>query len=200
MSRTLYLRELRRNAGAVLAIGAILVLYVASVVSMYNPETTKSLEAIMSTMPDMFAAFGMSHPATTMTGFMLNYLYGFLFTWVALLLIMMMVNRMVVQPIDRGSLSCVLSTPASRLRIALTLALALLTSLVVTLALIIVAQLALAEAQYPGELDLPALARASAGLFCLWLFMADLCFASACCFRDGRVALWAGGGACLLIS
>lgn len=158
----------------------------------------EGLSSREQTLEEMFLHF-MSHPATTMTGFMLNYLYGFLFTWVALLLIMMMVNRMVMQPIDRGSLSCVLSTLASRLRIALTLALALLTSLVVTLALIIVAQLALAEAQYPGELDLPALARASAGLFCLWLFMAGLCFASACCFRDGRVALWAGGGACLLM-
>ena len=124
---------------------------------------------------------------------------GFLFTWVPLLLVMMTVNRMVVRPIEGGSLSYLLSTPTSRLRIAGTFAAVLLTALAVTMALIIAVQVACAETQFPDELDYAGLLRASAGLLCLWVFMAGLCFASACTFHDARVALWAGGGAFLLM-
>lgn len=199
MSLTLYARELRRGVLPFFVIAAILTMYIVSVVYMYDPKITENLSLIMSTMPDAFAAFGMSHAATTMTGFMLNYLYGFLFTWVPLLLIMMTANRMVVRPIDRGSLACVLSSPVSRPRIAITLAAVMLTVLASMLALIVVAQLACAEALFPGELNRAELLRASVGLFCLWTFMAGLCFASACTFRDARAALWVGGGACLLM-
>ena len=136
MSLTLYARELRRGVLPFFVIAAILTMYIVSVVYMYDPKITENLSLIMSTMPDAFAAFGMSHAATTMTGFMLNYLYGFLFTWVPLLLIMMTVNRMVVRPIDRGSLACVLSSPVSRPRIAITLAAVMLTVLASMLALI----------------------------------------------------------------
>lgn len=197
MNLALYLRELRRGAFSVVVIGAVLALYIVSVVYMYDPAITENLGLIMDAMPDMFAAFGMSNAATTMTEFLLNYLYGFLFTWVPLLLVMMAVNRMVVRPIDRGSLSSVLSSPVSRLRIAITFAMVMLTVLATTLALILVVQTTAAESLFPGELDYAELLRASAGLLCLWVFMAGLCFASACSLHDARTALWGGGGACL---
>lgn len=197
MNLALYLRELRRGAFSVVAIGVILALYIVSVVYMYDPAITESLGLIMDTMPDMFAAFGMAGMPTTMTEFLLNYLYGFLFTWVPLLLIMMTVNRMVVRAVDRGSLSYVLASPVSRLRIAITFVMVVLTALATTLALILAVQTTTAEALFPGELDYAELLRASAGLLCLWVFMAGLCFASACSFHDARTALWAGGGACL---
>lgn len=199
MSLALYLRGLRRSMVSVVAIGTVLALYIVSVVSMYDPKVAENLTLIMDAMPDMFAAFGMVNAATTMTGFLLNYLYGFLFTWVPLLLIMMTVNRLVVRPVDRGSLSYVLSSPISRPRIGVTFAAVLLTALVVTLALIVAVQAVAAEAMFPGELDFAGLLRASAGLLCLWVFMAGLCFVSACTFHDARAALWVGGGACLLM-
>ncbi len=199
MSIALYLRELRRGAFPTFVIGAILALYIVSVVHMYDPAIARNLGTIVDTMPDVFAAFGMSNAATTMTVFLVNYLYGFLLTWVPLLLVMMTVNRMVVRPVEGGSLSYLLSTPTSRLRIAATFVEILLTVLAVTMALIVVVQVVCAESQFPGELDRAGLLRASVGLLCLWVFMAGLGFASACCFRDARVALWAGGGAFLLM-
>lgn len=199
MSLALYLRELRRSTFSIVVIGAILALYIVSVVSMYDPEVTENLNLIMDAMPEVFAAFGMNNMSTTMTEFLLNYLYGSLFTWIPLLLIMMTVNRLIVQPVDRGSLSYALSSPVSRSRIAATFAAVLLTVLVVTLALILAVQVAAAEALFSGELDYAGLLRASAGLLCLWVFMAGLCFFSACTFHDARAALWTGGGACLLM-
>ena len=70
------------------------------------------------------AAFGMANATDTLLGFLLNYLYGFVFTWLPLLMIMILVNRMVVRPIDRGSMAYLLASPTSRLSLALTFALA----------------------------------------------------------------------------
>ncbi|MFC2704970.1 MAG: hypothetical protein ACFN02_03315 [Olsenella profusa] len=145
MSIALYLRELHRGAFPTFVIGAILALYIVSVVHMYDPAIARNLGTIVDTMPDVFAAFGMSNAATTMTVFLVNYLYGFLLTWVPLLLVMMTVNRMVVRAVEGGSLSYLLSTPTSRLRIAATFVAILLTVLAVTMALIVVVQVVCAE-------------------------------------------------------
>ena len=118
MSVALFARELRGSLPALLVITVVLALYIVSIAYMFDPEVADNLDAVMAAMPDLFAAFGMANMSTNMTDFMLNYLYGFLFTWVPLLLIMMMVNRMLVRPIDRGSMACLVATPASRLRIA----------------------------------------------------------------------------------
>ena len=74
MSLTLYARELRRGVLPFFVIAAILTMYIVSVVYMYDPKITENLSLIMSTMPDAFAAFGMSHAATTMTRFMFQFL------------------------------------------------------------------------------------------------------------------------------
>ena len=71
--------------------------------------------------------------------------------------------------------------------------------LVFELALVFAIQVASAEALFPGELDAEKLGWATVGLLGLWLFMTGLCFASACAFKDSRLALWGGGGACLAL-
>ena len=199
MSVALFARELRGSLPALLVITAVLALYIVSIAYMFDPEVADNLDAVMAAMPDLFAAFGMANMSTNMTDFMLNYLYGFLFTWVPLLLIMMMVNRMLVRPIDRGSMACLLATPASRLRIAGSFAACMVAVLVFELALVFAIQVASAEALFPGELDAEKLGWATVGLLGLWLFMTGLCFASACAFKDSRLALWGGGGACLAL-
>ena len=85
MSVALFARELRGSLPALLVITAVLALYIVSIAYMFDPEVAHNLDAVMAAMPDLFAAFGMANMSTNMTDFMLNYLYGFLFTWVPLL-------------------------------------------------------------------------------------------------------------------
>lgn len=193
MSLTLYAMELRRGLASFVAIMAVIIMYVVSVIYMYDPETTESLGRIMEAMPEAFAVFGMANLATTMTDFLLNYLYGALLTWMPLLLVMMVVNRMLVRPVERGSLAYVLALPLGRARIAATLAAVVLTILVAAMVLVAVVQLGFSESLFPGELDRAAVLRANAGLLCLWVFMAGSCFASACALRDTRAALFVAG-------
>ena len=199
MSTTLFLKELKGSLFSSGVIAAVLALYIVCIVYMFDPEIAESLNLIIATMPELCAAFGMANAPDTLLGFLLNYLYGFVFTWAPLLMIMILVNRMVVRPIDRGSMAYLLASPTSRLPLALTFALTLATMLAALMAVIVALQVACAEAFFPGDLDAEGLLLASAGLYCLWLFLGGLCFLSACAFKDARLALWVGGGLCLAL-
>ena len=194
MNRTLFAKELRANLFVSLIIAAVLAMYIGVIVSMYDPELGESLDAMMQSMPEMFAAFGMSVQATTLIDFMLNYLYGFLLTIFILVLILIVANKLMVRYLDRGAMAYLLATPNSRTRIALTMVGVMVTILVALMAVVTALEAGFAEALFSGELDMQALMQVNAGLLALWLAMAGLCFLSACLFSNATAALWVGGG------
>lgn len=198
MNRTLFAKELRSNLFVFGIVYAVLVMYIAVVVSMFDPELGKSLDMMMASMPELFAAFGMATQATTLTDFMLNYLYGFLLTMFPFVLIVIMANKLMVRYLDRGTMSYLLATPNSRTRIATTLAGAMVTLLALLAMLVTLAEVGCAELMFPGDLDTQGLLRANAGMLALWVFLAGMCFLSACLFASASAALWVGGGAGIL--
>ena len=194
MSFALLGHELRRALLPFVIFFGVLVMYIAVIVSMFDPALGESLNALAASMPELFAAFGMGAQATTLDDFMLNYLYGFLLTVLPFVLIVLLVNRAVVQRIERGTMACLLATPVSRVRIAGSMACALVVTLVAMLALTLATGLVCAELLFPGELDAARLVRAHVGLLGPWLFLAGLCLLSACALPAPGPALWAGGG------
>ena len=136
MNRALFAKELRANLFVSLIIAAVLAMYIGVIVSMYDPELGESLDAMMQSMPEMFAAFGMSVQATTLIDFMLNYLYGFLLTIFILVLILIVANKLMVRYLDRSAMAYLLATPNSRTRIALTMVGVMVTILVALMAVV----------------------------------------------------------------
>ena len=195
MNSTLFAKEIRSNLFVFAVIAAVLFLYLAVVISMYDPELGESLDMMMASMPELFAMFGMATQATTLLGFMLNYLYGFLLTVFPFVLILIMVNKLVVRSLDRGTMSYLLATPNSRTRIAGTLAAVLIVALIVLAVLTMAAEAGCAAFMFPDDLDAEGLLRANIGMLCLWVFLGGLCFLSACSFPNASAALWVGGGA-----
>ena len=194
MNKTLFAKELRANLFVSGTIAAVLALYIGMIISMFDPELGESLDAMMQSMPEVFAAFGMSTQTTTLIDFMLNYLYGFLLTAFVLVLVLIMANKLMVRHLDRGSMVYLLATPTSRVRIAGTMVGVVVTVLVALMAVVTALEVGFAEGMFPGELDLEALLRVNAGLFALWAALAGLCFLSACLFSNATAALWVGGG------
>lgn len=197
MIAPLLAREFKGGLPAAAAIFAVLALYIVCIIYMFDPETSQMLEDLKSAMPELYDAFGMGHDTTTLTGFMLNYLYGFLLTLLPLVLVMLLVNRMVVKPIATGSLAYALASPHGRGSVLGSLAGAAAAVLAVVLAAVIASELGCGMVLYPDDLDAAALLRANAGLAALWLFMLGVCLLSATVFAKGPLALWAGGGFCL---
>lgn len=198
MNKTLFAKELRANLFVSGIIAAVLAMYIGMIVSMFDPKLGESLDLMMQSMPEIFAAFGMATQATTLIDFMLNYLYGFLLTVFILVLILIMANKLMVRYLDRGAMAYLLATPNSRTRIALTMIGVMVAILAGLMVVVTALEAGFAEALFPGELDMQALLQVNAGLFALWLAIAGLCFLSACLFSNATAALWAGGGLSIL--
>lgn len=198
MNRTLFAKEVKSSLFVASIVAATLVMYIAVVVAMFDPELGASLDMMMESMPELFAAFGMATQSSTLIEFLINYLYGFLLALFPLVLILIMVNKLVVRYIDRGTMSYLLATPNSRATIIVTVAAVLVAVLALVMIVVTASEIVSSEAMFPSELDMAALARANVGLFGLWVFMAGLCFLSACLFSHAGLALWAGGGLCIL--
>lgn len=194
MNKTLFAKELRANLFVSGIIAAVLAMYIGMIVSMFDPKLGESLDLMMQSMPEVFAAFGMSTQATTLLEFMLNYLYGFLLTVFILVLILVMVNKLMVRYLDRGAMAYLLATPNSRTRIALTMAGVMVAVLAGLMIVVTALEAGFAEGMFPGELDMVALMQVNAGLLALWLALAGLCFLSACLFSNATAGLWVGGG------
>ncbi len=196
MSATLFKRSLRSAAAVMAAIVVVLAFYIAMVAYLYDPEVSESIQLMQAAMPELFEAFGMANPSATLLDFLLNYLYGFLFTGTLVLMAAYLAQRLVVGPVRDGSLAWLLAAPRSRLSLALTFVAVEVAAVAIVVGLSWGAEVIACEALFPGELDGATLARANAGLVALGLFVAALCFASACCFQHTGLALWGGAGAC----
>lgn len=198
MNKTLFGKELKANLFVSVVIAAVLAMYVTVIVSMFDPELGESLDLMMQSMPELFAAFGMATQGATLLDFMLNYFYGFLLVLFPFVLALIMINKLVVRPIDRGSMAYLLATPNSRAKIACTLAGVVVAVLALMMVFVTVLEIGSSEALFSGDLDTVGLLQTNAGLFGLWLLMAGICFLSACLFSSAGPALWVGGGLCIL--
>lgn len=190
-------REFRGSLGALVAVSSSLACCAVAIAGMFSPETAQMLGDLKTMMPELYDAFGMGNDTSTLTGFLLNYLYGFLFTLGPLALTLLAVNRSAVRPIATGELANVLASPHPKRSVAASIAAAIIASTLAAAAVSGLSAIVASEILFPGELDLAAMARVNLGLLAFQIFMVGACLLSAFSLRRPAAALWAGGGFCL---
>lgn len=198
MIPTLFARSMRSCTVVMVALVAVALMYIASVVYLYDPAVSESLTAMQEAMPDLFAAFGMANTATTLLDFLINYLYGFLFTALLIVLAVYLAQKFLAGPVKDGSFAWILAAPHSRTAIIVTFVVAEVIAVAVVVALCWVGEVVFCEIWFPGELNLVGLARANGGLFVLGFFMTSLCFALTCVFKNPGLGLGIGAALCVL--
>ena len=198
ISMPLFRREARRSILLLVIFAGILALYASVILTMYDPELGDSLAMMKDAMPELFAAFGMSDPGSTLTEFLANYLYGFLFLVLPLVLLILLTNRLVVGYLDRGTMAWLLSTPTPRWKIAATQALFQVVCGVLTVVYAGGLCAILSAAMYPGELAATPFFRLNLTLAALLCLLGSLCFLGACALPDSRRGLALGGGLCVV--
>ena len=105
MSGALLKKELRANGPLAAIFLGVVTLYGSMITSMFDPKLGDSLNIMMESMPELFAAFGMSNPGASLTQFLANYLYGFLLIALPLVMILLLVQRLLVRYTDRGAMA-----------------------------------------------------------------------------------------------
>ena len=79
INKTLYVREMKKSIKMLLIFAAVITMYVTIIIGMYDPEMMEMLKGFEEMMPELMASVGMTTGATSLLGFMVSYLYGFIF-------------------------------------------------------------------------------------------------------------------------
>lgn len=198
MNRALFKREWKAGWKLLVIFLAVLSLYGGMIVSMFDPKLGESLHAMAQSMPQLFAAFSMTDPGTTLLDFTANYLYGFLFYVFPLVYIALAAVQLVAKKTEDGSLACLLASPVPRARLAFTQACVLLSGVAALVAYAAGLVLAVSGALYPGELDTGRFLLLNAGLLGLLVLFSGLCFCASCLANTAAAAAMAGAGPCVL--
>lgn len=198
MIPALWKKEWKSNYKILLIFAAVLALYTSMITMMFDPKLGDSLNLMMESMPQLFAAFGMASPGKTLLDFLINYLYGFLYVLFPLVLILFLANRLLVRYTDRGSMAYLLATPVKRAALAWNQLLVAFTMLLALLVYLTVLEVIVCEMLFPGELDLRALLLVNLGLLGLYIFFTGLVLCCACVFNESRWALGVSSGLCIV--
>ena len=194
LNRALYRSEMKSSIRLLLILAAVITLYVAVIVSMYDPDMMAMLDGFTQAMPELMAAVGMSAGATSLLGFMISYLYGFILLIFPMIFCILRANGMIAKYVDNGSMVTLAAAPVSRRTIALTQTAALISGILLLAAYATAVELICATVSFPGELNTGELLRLNAGLVCLHLFIGGVCFLSSCIFSDTRRSIGFGAG------
>ena len=177
---------------------AVVAMYTTIIVGMFDPNLGESLNMMAESMPQLFEAFGMSNPGTTMLEFVANYLYGFILIVFPLIYILLTCNRLIVRYVDRGSMVSLLATPNTRGRIIRTQLFGLVGGITILVAFATVLIVLTSYLFFDEGIDIPYLLLLNAGLWCLHIFFGGLAFLSACLFNETKLETGVAAGISIL--
>ncbi|WMJ23979.1 ABC transporter permease subunit [Paludicola sp. MB14-C6] len=186
-------RTIRSNYIVFLIFAAVITMYFTLIVGMYSPETQETMQKLMATMPkEMMSAFGFDFQATTLIGFLASYLYGFIMLIFVMVYGIIVSNRLIAKHVDRGSMAYFLSTPNTRIKIAVTQAAFLLASVTIMVSYATVLGIICSEATFPGKLDIPTFVYMNFGVLLLHFALTGIGFFASCLFNDTKNSLAIG--------
>lgn len=194
LNKTLYLREMKRSLRLLVIFAAIMTMYVTIIIGMYDPAMMAMLDGFVKMMPQMMAAVGMKAGTTNLLGFMISYLYGFILLIFPMVYSVLRANGLIAKYADSGAMVTLVAAPVKRRSVALTQLSALLSGVALLLVYATALEYAAASLSFPGQLRLSELLRLNAGLLCLHLFIAGVCFFFSCLCSDTKYSLAFGAG------
>lgn len=177
-----------------LIFAAVMALYVIVITTMFDPELNATLDAIIAAMPELMSMAGMQAGSSTLSGFLANYLYGFLLLIFPLVFTGLAANRLISARVDSGSMAYLLASPNTRVRVARTQALVLIAGNVITIVFATVLAIVCAEVMFPRELEVGRYIILNVGLLCLHLAIIGFCFFASCQFNESKYSLALGSG------
>ncbi|WP_157150732.1 ABC transporter permease [Brachyspira sp. SAP_772] len=191
-------KEIKSNFNILIIFMGILTMYGVVMISMFDPKLGESLKQMGESMPEMFALFGMNSYSSNLMDFLINYLYSFLLIILPLVFIVLLVNRLVIRYIDKGSIAYLFATPNSRIKIISTQILSALVNIFILNLYITILYIVVSESMFKGELDIAKMIIVNIGLFALWFSFLGICILSSVSFSSTTISLWTGAGLCIL--
>ena len=190
----LFKREMKGSIKLLIIFGAIITMYVSIIINMYDPQMMKTLDSFAEVMPELMASVGMKTNATSLLGFMVSYLYGFILLIFPMLFCILRGNALIAKYVDKGSMASLAAAPVKRRTVAFTQMIVLVSGILLLILYSAIVELICAKSGFPGELDIKELFILNGGLLCLHLFIGGICFLSSCIFSDTKYSVAFGAG------
>lgn len=195
MSLTLFKKTLKQNWILQLIFFAVLLMYMTTMLSMYNPEDMEGLIIMIEAFPEeLRSAFGFDALVTDLTGYLASWLYGMLMIGFPMVYSIILGNRLVAKMVDNGSFAYLLSTPNTRVRIIITKGVYALASIFILFAALFAAGVLAAEAMFPGELNISAFFRLNVTTMLVNMVVMMIAFFFSCLFNETKFSLGFGAG------
>lgn len=194
LNLTLYRREMKNSIKLLLIFGAIMTMYISIIIGMYDPEMMDTLDSFYDMMPELMASVGMSAGATTLVGFMVSYLYGFILIVFPMVFCILRGNGLIAKYVDRGSMVTLVAAPVKRRTIACTQMWVLLSGILILVLYATGLQIAVCRVSFPEEPVVAELLKLNTALLCLQLFIGGICYLASCVFSDTKYSIAFGAG------
>lgn len=194
LNATLYKREMKGSLKMLIIFAAAISMYVSIIISMYDPEMMATLDSFYEVMPELMASVGMSAGATSLIGFMISYLYGFILLIFPMVFCILRGNGLIAKYADKGAMVTLLAAPVKRRTVAVTQMSVLISGILLLILYTTGLEVAVAEMGFPGELVISELLKLNAALLCLHVFIGSVCFLASCVFSDTKYSIALGAG------
>lgn len=173
---------------------AVFLLYISTIVTMFDPDLGKALDEFSQTMPELMAMFGMTASGATLISFLSTYLYGFIMLVFPFVFTIIVANSLVVRHVDRGSMAYLLAASQTRVRVILTQMVVYITAIFALILFGTILGIAISEWMFPGELDINLFIMLNVGVLCLHFAIGGFCFLASCITNETRYSLFIGAG------
>lgn len=195
MSMPLFIATLKKNWVLLFVFFAVLIMYTASMIIMYDPNDTEKLMSIYEMLPaEIMTAFGFSSAINSFTSYLASWLYGLLMIAFPMVYSIILGNRLVAKSVDSGSMACLLATPNSRVKIVVTKAVYAVSTIALLQMALFAATALMSEAMLPGALDTNAFFRLNLTYMLVNMAVMSIAFFFSCLFNDAKYSLGFGAG------
>lgn len=190
MKLTLWKVELKNNLTLFCIITYVMLLYFVVIGYMFDPADTSSWSEMLGLLPDgMMAAFGFDQIETNLTGFIVNFYYGFLVFVFPMIYCIIVSNRLVAKMVDNGSFAYLLMSPTSRSAIIVTKGAFLLVSIGALFLILHLCGVTACRMLFGNMLSERVFLQVNINAALLTMAMGMICFFYSCYFNESKTAL-----------
>lgn len=195
MNKALFKATFKANYKLLLLIFGVMGFYAFIILSMYDEASLSGLEEIFEMFPEaLIKAMGFSLMDSSLVGYLAGYYYGFLIIAFPMIYISILGPRVIAKHIDSNSMSFILSTPNSRVKVSLTQGLYVLLSMVFLLFLVMILIMGLSALMFPGSLNMMQFLLMNLNVVGLFVFISGLSFLCSCIANETKTAVLYGSG------
>ena len=156
MNKHLLIFNLKTNQTMLLSFLVITLMYSTLATAMFDEETSLLMQQFVNILPEaivnMVRLMGFTKFGSELTGYLASYLYGFIMFIFPMIFIVMLANKLVSKQVDDTSMSYLLTTPNSRVKVCTTQALTLFINIFTLILINVLIIIAISEIAFPGHL------------------------------------------------